>query len=43
MKEVVRCCDTSEFNFGGVCAGHGRHLDNNKYTYGIFKEAREFV
>lgn len=36
MKEVVKCCDTCEFNFGGVCAGHSKRLDNGEDTYGMF-------
>lgn len=35
MAEVKKCCDTCEFNFGGVCAGHGERLDNGKDTYGM--------
>lgn len=35
MAEVKKCCDTCEFNFGGVCAGHGERSDNGKDTYGM--------
>lgn len=33
---MKKCCDTCEFNFGGVCAGHGIRLDNGKDIYGMF-------
>lgn len=32
---MKRCCDTCEFNFGGVCSGHGKRLDNGESTYGM--------
>lgn len=32
---MKKCCDTCEFNFGGVCAGHGKRLDNGEDTYGM--------
>ena len=32
---MEKCCGTCEFNFGGVCAGHGKRLDNGKDTYGM--------
>ncbi len=28
-------CDTCEFNFGDVCAGHGTRTDNGEDTYGM--------
>lgn len=32
---MKKCCDTCEFNFGGVCAGHSKRLDNGKDTYSM--------
>lgn len=32
---MKKCCDTCEFNFGGVCAGHGKRLDNGEGIYGL--------
>lgn len=32
---MKKCCDTCEFNFGGVCAGHGKRLDNGEDIYGL--------
>ncbi|MGD9676998.1 MAG: hypothetical protein AB7V16_01370 [Vulcanibacillus sp.] len=36
MKEKIiePSCDSCEFNFGNVCAGHGTRRDNNEDTYG---------
>lgn len=30
-----RNCDTCEFNFVEVCAGHGTRIDNGQDTYGM--------
>lgn len=27
-------CNTCEFNFGDICAGHAKRLDNNEDIYG---------
>lgn len=32
---MKRCCDTCEFNFGGVCEGHSKRLDNGEDIYGM--------
>lgn len=40
-KLVEKNCDTCEFNFGNVCAGHGIRLDNGKSTYGMPMEEAE--
>lgn len=34
-EKAVHSCDTCEFNFGDICAGHGKRLDNNEDTYGM--------
>ncbi len=37
-----KSCDTCEFNFGSVCAGHGVRSDNGEDTYGMtMKEAKK--
>lgn len=37
-KMVEKNCDTCEFNFGDICAGHGIRIDNKKDTYGMLIE-----
>ena len=32
---VEQNCESCEFNFGTVCAGHGTRKDNGKDTYGM--------
>ena len=32
MKQS-RNCENCEFNFGSVCVGHGKRLDNGEDTY----------
>ena len=34
-KTVPRKCKNCEFNFGNVCAGHGKRTDNGEDTYGM--------
>lgn len=34
-RAVSRNCENCEFNFGTVCAGHGRRTDNGEHTYGM--------
>ncbi len=34
-KKVAESCETCEFNFGDVCAGHGVRTDNKEDTYGM--------
>lgn len=34
-KKIKQSCDTCEFNFGNVCAGHGTRNDNGNDTYGM--------
>lgn len=34
-KTVKKNCNNCEFNFGSVCAGHGKRTDNNEDTYGM--------
>ena len=34
-KLVEQNCETCEFNFGNVCAGHGTRTDNGEDTYGM--------
>lgn len=34
-KLLEQNCSICEFNFGDVCAGHGRRADNGKDTYGM--------
>lgn len=34
-SQFIKSCLTCDFNFGGVCAGHGLRPDNNLDTYGM--------
>lgn len=34
-KLVDKSCETCEFNFGDVCAGHGSRIDSGNDTYGM--------
>lgn len=34
-KLVEKNCDTCEFNFGEICAGHGTRADSKADTYGM--------
>lgn len=40
-KLVEMSCDTCEFNFGTICAGHGERTDNGEDTYGMPIEEAE--
>lgn len=40
-KLVKKSCETCEFNFGNVCAEHGKRTDNGNDTYGMQMEEAE--
>lgn len=41
-KNVIKSCDTCEFNFDTQCAGHVDRLDNGEDTYGMpMEEAKK--
>lgn len=36
--KLEQSCINCEFNFGDVCAGHGKRTDTNEDTYGMLME-----